>query len=755
MKGSLHLVVIAISAVALTLAAPSSSAQSANSIVPTLVNFSGTLLDVAGKPLTGTVGVTFYLYNQQQGGSPLWMETQNVQPDESGHYSVMLGSMSSEGLPTSLFSSGEARWLGVQAQGQAEQPRVMLLAVPYALKAGDAATIGGLPPSAFVLAPPVTSSTSSTTTGSGLNSTSGTSTSTMNKGKPNVGGSGTQDYIPIWTDSSGDLGNSVLYQTGSGSTARIGLNIKAPLANLDILGTELVRGLFETATVGIANATQGFNSHPIDQEASSFNSGTNKAVMQHFEWQAEPTGNDTNNPGATLNLLFGQNTSTPAETGLLIANTGAIQSMNPASVFGLYGVGSTSGVYGLASNLNGAGVTGVSSESSGTGVTGTGYVGVSGTAGQGGIGVQGEAGAPGTGVLGTTSSGYGVYGSSQTSGWGVYGISGGTAGVQGIWGAPSGLSGVYPDAGVWGDSGTTAPGVMATSVSAPAMVGSSLQNDGVDGVAGLGAGVSGFNDTGSFPSYGVYGDSGQDGYGVYGEADGTGAVSVGVSGISGSAMGAGVSGTDNTSGGIGVYGDSLMGWAGYFDGNVNVTGTLYAGAKAFRIDHPLDPGNKYLDHMAVESSEMLTIYSGNVVLGAEGTAQVNLPAWFEAVNGDFRYQLTAIGAPGPNLYIASEISNGHFDIAGGEAGSKVSWTVTAVRRDPYAQAHPLVVEVEKPAEERGSYLHPELYSARQETGLSWQRYPGLHQTPPKKSRPITSTKGQKAQLASFPSPEAH
>jgi uncharacterized repeat protein (TIGR03803 family) len=99
-----------------------SSAQT-SSVVPTLVNISGTLADANGKPLTGTVGVTFHLYKDEQGGAPLWMETQNVQPDKSGHYTVALGSTSSQGLPTSLFASGEARWLGVQAHSPAQLRR--------------------------------------------------------------------------------------------------------------------------------------------------------------------------------------------------------------------------------------------------------------------------------------------------------------------------------------------------------------------------------------------------------------------------------------------------------------------------------------------------------------------------------------------------------------------------------------------------------------------------------------------------------
>src|SRR5579863_6133957 len=126
----------------------------ASGIVPPVVKFGGVLTDVNSKPLTDTVGVTFSLYKDQEGGAPLWMETQNVQPDKAGRYSVMLGSATSHGLPAGTFASGEARWLGGQAQGQAEQARTLLMSVPYALKALDAETIGGKPLSALQLAVP-------------------------------------------------------------------------------------------------------------------------------------------------------------------------------------------------------------------------------------------------------------------------------------------------------------------------------------------------------------------------------------------------------------------------------------------------------------------------------------------------------------------------------------------------------------------------------------------------------------------------
>lgn len=134
-------------------------------------------------------------------------------------------------------------------------------------------------------------------------------------------------------------------------------------------------------------------------------------------------------------------------------------------------------------------------------------------------------------------------------------------------------------------------------------------------------------------------------------------------------------------------------------------GALFAGAKFFKIDHPLDPANKYLMHAAVESSEMKNLYDGVAVLDPNGEARVDLPEWFEALNRDFRYQLTCIGTVGP-VYVADEVNEAHFRIAGGTPGLKVSWLVTGVRKDAFAVAHPLAVEAEKTAEERGRYLFP-------------------------------------------------
>jgi hypothetical protein len=162
-----------------------------------------------------------------------------------------------------------------------------------------------------------------------------------------------------------------------------------------------------------------------------------------------------------------------------------------------------------------------------------------------------------------------------------------------------------------------------------------------------------------------------------------------------------------------IYGDEPTGggtlYAGYFNGDVHVNGSLTGPAFSSRIDHPMDPAGMYLSHSFVESPDMMNVYNSNAVLDGSGEAWVELPEWFDVLNRDFRYQLTAIGAPGPNLYIADEISGNLFRIAGGEPGMKVSWMVTGIRQDKYAEEHRIVVEERKTGTEQGRYLHPELY----------------------------------------------
>jgi hypothetical protein len=166
--------------------------------------------------------------------------------------------------------------------------------------------------------------------------------------------------------------------------------------------------------------------------------------------------------------------------------------------------------------------------------------------------------------------------------------------------------------------------------------------------------------------------------------------------------------TDTGAAVAGSVSDVVVAWAGFFDGDVEVTGTLFKGAGAFRIDHPLDPENKYLSHSFVESPDMKNIYDGVAVLDAAGEAIVTLPDWFEALNQDFRYQLTPMGAAFVP-YVAEEIAGNQFKIGGGIPGRKVSWQVTGIRHDAYANAHRIQVEELKPSAAMGTYLHPDAF----------------------------------------------
>ena len=167
----------------------------------------------------------------------------------------------------------------------------------------------------------------------------------------------------------------------------------------------------------------------------------------------------------------------------------------------------------------------------------------------------------------------------------------------------------------------------------------------------------------------------------------------------------------------GVYGESDNdGWAyaGYFVGDVkitddlNVLGTLTKPAGSFRIDHPLDPANKYLYHSFVESPDMKNIYDGTVTTDADGFATVTLPTYFQELNKDFRYQLTCIGTFAQAI-ISQKVDNNQFQIQTDKPGVEVSWQVTGIRKDPYAEAHPIRTEVEKTGFEKGKYTYPELY----------------------------------------------
>ena len=162
-------------------------------------------------------------------------------------------------------------------------------------------------------------------------------------------------------------------------------------------------------------------------------------------------------------------------------------------------------------------------------------------------------------------------------------------------------------------------------------------------------------------------------------------------------------------------------------GDLTVTGNVSKGGGSFKIDDPLDPANKYLYHSFVESPDMMDIYNGVATMDADGEIWITLPQYFQALNRDFRYQLTSIGKPQPDIYIAEEISGNKFKIGGGKPGAKVSWQVTGIRHDAYADAHRIPVEEAKPQDEQGHYLHPELFGASPEKTVGYKASPAVPQ----------------------------
>jgi hypothetical protein len=287
------------------------------------------------------------------------------------------------------------------------------------------------------------------------------------------------------------------------------------------------------------------------------------------------------------------------------------------------------------------------------------------------------------------------------------------SGSAGVFGVSNGGNANGP--GVWGSHrfGGTAPGVLGqTASSTPNAAGVSGT---INSSADYAAGVRGENFNSACCGFGVVGFHAGQGIGIGGYAPN----------------------------GFGVFGFSPNNWAAYFDGAVTVTkdlhvnGTLYKGAGAFRIDNPLDPAHSYLQHSFVESPDMKNIYDGNVTTNAKGYATVTLPKWFQALNRDFRYQLTVVGKAhwDAKAAIWQELNNNRFTIRTDQPNTKVSWQVTGVRHDPYANAHRIQVVVPKEGSADGTYLHPQLYGQPQskaETAL-----PGFARKMPKLKAPAS------------------
>jgi hypothetical protein len=654
--------------------------QNTGASVPQLVKFSGTLKDHMGKPLKGMLGITFAIYIEQVGGAPLWMETQNVEPGEQGAYTVLLGATQAEGLPLELFVTGEARWLGVHINlpDEVEQPRILLVSVPYALKAADADTLGGKAPAEYVL-----SSSLQNAVRREIQETAGASTFTAPITSLQVTGTGTPGRVAKFTTST-EVGDSQIFDTGT----NVGVGTTNPVNRFHVNGLLRVGDSTTTALAtdplltGIRiGVTGGSEAAGLEMFTSSYGSGYGWLINAPDRW----------NGNTPLSFKFRSNASVWSELMTLRSDTQAVGIRTQAPVAPLH-------------------------------VNGVGRFGNEVTSGTASTPLE-------TGIV------IGVTGGSETAGVELFTSSYG-AGYGWLINAPDRFNGDTPlsfkfrsNSSVWSElmtlrSDTQSVGIGTTTPLAKLDVAGDVRVSGkIDAGEGnfsavtamTGIATSSISQIGGTPITITTGNLQVSG----GLTMPSGSLSVSGTISSGSNVNVAGGLTTGGGGGITINNGALnvtsAGANNSIAGNLNVSGTLAKGSGSFKIDHPLDPAAKYLYHSFVESPDMMNIYNGVVKLDARGQAWVVLPDWFEALNQDFRYQLTAMGSPAPKLHIASEISGNRFKIAGGRPHGKVSWQVTGIRHDAFASAHRIPVEEDKPPAEQGTYLHPEVFGRTQST----------------------------------------
>jgi hypothetical protein len=665
--------------------------------VPKLIRFSGILLDSRGYPITVPVDVTFALYPQpsvegSDSTEAMWKEKQQVSPNDKGGYTVYLGAL--QALPAEVFTSVAAHYVGVQVEAEPEQARTLLASVPYALESGDAQTLGGLPASAYALAgskvaqgrqplvaalaaaqPAASSATTVTTTG------------------------GASNALPKFSGAS-TVVQSQLFDNGSS----VGIGLKAPASGvkLDVNGSIQARGKVLLPATGTATISVSYKSNPLQFNSSAWNSSTNKVDGPYFSLQSEPTGNNTTAPAANLNLLFSNNGAASAETGFYIDSTGIVHFATGQTFPGA----GTAGAISLTAPATDFTVSG--SPINGSGAFNLAWINPPTPANFGNSIVKRDF--------------FGGFVAATINADSL--VAGGTVSASSV--AANSLT-------VYGPSymgAANLAGPIGIGTNSPAAQVNLNQNNTANADALL---------LGNTSSKGL--QLRDNGSGVDIESFG---VPLNINYLTKQRTiinpnGPMVLVNENRDinevaallvGNIQVNGVATSAW---FEGDVLVENDLEVnGSKNFRIDHPLDPANKYLVHASIESSEVLNQYSGNITTDELGLATVQLPEWFEAENVDFRYQLTVIDGRFAQVIVSKEIEKNQFTISTNATNVKVSWQVTAGRNDAYMKAHPMVVEQDKSANERGTYFHPELYGQPEE-----KRTGGPHRsvptTPPTKS----------------------
>jgi hypothetical protein len=572
--------------------------------VPPLVRISNTFHPANGLPAAPVESVTFSVYNEQTGGTPLWQETQNVSVEAEGHYAALLGATQNDGVPLELFSSSEPRWLGVQFNrpGETEHPRVQLVSVPYAL---NAETLGGLPASAYLRAPSAASSSGSAAAVEA--GAAAAAVSMFDQLKPHFASAGTANFLAMFTDGSGDIGNSVLMQSSSGAVG-VGTQNPTPInasllvPRMVITGTAGLQGVRTTNPGGsgsqiILSSTRGSDANTYTALQSgdgigtfSFNGTDGTQFQPAVGVTAQVDGPvSTNNVPGRLLFATSPGGSNVVKERMRITSSGnvGIGTTTPGYTLDVAGPinGQSNGMFAgnlsVGGNLSVAGTTnipnfqGTSTSSSGAAVTGTntattGYpVGVQGNVnGSVGAGISGnanQAGASGVSGYNSGTAGFAVGvngGTNSPNGAGVFGSNNATSGSGGA--GVAGLANLAGNFGVNGNNNATsgyAIGVNGyTASTSGAGVAGNASHAGASGVNGYNSATSGYavgvqGNTSSTSGAGVQGGTNQAGaVGVAGNNNATSGYAVGVAGNTQSTGGAGVQGNAQQPGAFGVSG---------------------------------------------------------------------------------------------------------------------------------------------------------------------------------------------------------
>lgn len=725
--------------------------------VPQMISYQGRLTQPGGDPVAnGTYQITFKIYDGPDPSAIVkWNSGPKTVQVTGGLFEYQLGSTSPY-LPDDLLSSDTTRYLGITVGTDDEiTPRVKLASTPYsyhALRADTADVAGGW-------------------------ADDGTVVRLANSNDDvNIGGPGPWSNKLYVESSEATLGGTTAFIKNTNTSDGLGLMVENSSKALSLLISqqgehpdgEILRcdsytGGWKAVYMIMNNGRTIIGTPAVPKTNTMLEVKSDSLYAGYFT---------SNKESQNCHVIHAEYTG-----------SGLFETETPVAVFGNSSVGDK----GYGGKFIG-GTCGVRGEANPTSGDNDLYMGVLGTVSGGlnyQVGVYGSSNGAGgnRGVLGTaegpymgSGTNYGLYGyghggneacgvkaeaDDANTNYGVYGTASGSGTNYGLYGSSSGSS--TQDVGVRGEangtginygvSGAALGATEAYGVRGAAMGGSGL-NHGLSGYANGGAdayGVKAEASGGTFFNYGVYG-SGEGGgdldgtYGVYGTAEGSSTSNYGVCGTAlGPGIGIGVdaysSGSSTANFGVrgyaqgsgentAIYGMASGGttnYAGYFEGDVHITGTLTGGKGETLIDHPMDPENKYLYHSFVESPDMMNVYNGNVVLDNNGEAVVRLPEYFDALNKDFRYQLTCIGGFAP-VYVAERISNNRFKIAGGQSGLEVSWQVTGIRKDAYAEANRIQVEVDKAAEKRGLYLYPEAYGLGPEKSVDYElRKPALEE----------------------------